>query len=533
MVTIVTMNNAKARSLLFQAFLLTFLINLVAFGQQQPTVGVLYQSPGSYDGFTLMPVTSAKETYLINNCGEMVNSWTSAYTPGMMAYLTPDGELVRAGRVNNPNFGAGGTGGIIEKFDWEGNLTWSYMISSDTVCQHHDIAVMPNGNVLALAWRAYPGDAWIERGRDPQQTSAVVWGTYILEIEPDGATGGNVVWTWEAFNHLIQDFDPDKPNFGDPALHPSQLNVNYQSGANDKDWLHANSIAYNEELDQIMVSIRDFSELWVINHGVPNEETSGPAGHLMYRWGNAEAYGRGTAEDRVFFKQHDARWIDDGRIMVYSNGNERPEGLYSTIEIINPHQIADGSYPLEGNLPWGPAEPEWTYPSEFDPTFFSPNTSGAQQLPNGNVLITEGAYGQLREVTPDEEIVWEYTNPMGVFGATAQYSNPVSNGVFRAMRYLSTFPGFEGRDMTGNGVLEIYADTGLGSEMPTCALYPLTTCATDLNDDLSISTSDLLSFLGAFGCSNQSCDGDFNGDGLVGVSDLLILLTDMGSFCAP
>ena len=26
----------------------------------------------------------------------------------------------------------------------------------DTVCQHHDIAVLPNGNVLALAWRSYP-----------------------------------------------------------------------------------------------------------------------------------------------------------------------------------------------------------------------------------------------------------------------------------------------------------------------------------------------------------------------------------------
>ena len=70
-----------------------------------------------------------------------------------MAYLRDDGCLVRAGRTGNPNFGAGGAGDI-ELFNWEGDLKWSYLMSNDSVCQHHDLALLPNGHILALAWKS-------------------------------------------------------------------------------------------------------------------------------------------------------------------------------------------------------------------------------------------------------------------------------------------------------------------------------------------------------------------------------------------
>jgi len=34
-----------------------------------------------------------------------------------------------------------------------------------------------------------------------------------------------------------------------------------------------------------------------------------------------------------------------------------------------------------------------------------------QRLPNGNTLITESTQGRIFEVTPENEIVWEYYNP--------------------------------------------------------------------------------------------------------------------------
>jgi hypothetical protein len=43
--------------------------------------------------------------------------------------------------------------------------------------------------------------------------------------------------------------------------------------------------------------------------------------------------------------------------------------------------------------------------------FYSDYVSSAQRLPNGNTLITEGAFGRLFEVTPKYKTVWEYISP--------------------------------------------------------------------------------------------------------------------------
>src|SRR6187401_57670 len=121
--------------------LLLFAINCNA----QRTVGLLTHELSSEDGYVLFPPLASKSTYLIDKCGRQINSWRSNYTAGACAYLLEDGRLLRAGNANNPTFNAGPTGGVIELYDWKGNLTWSYMISDSTQCQHHDLAIMPNG----------------------------------------------------------------------------------------------------------------------------------------------------------------------------------------------------------------------------------------------------------------------------------------------------------------------------------------------------------------------------------------------------
>lgn len=492
---------------------------------QTPTVGLLLQSEASYDGYTLMPVTSSDTTYLINNCGEVVHRWASEYKAGMMAYIMNNGDLIRAGRTNNSLFTAGGSGGIIERFSWEGDLEWDWLISSETVCQHHDFAVLPNGNVVALAWKSYPASDWIALGRDPQNTFEVVWGTCVIEIQPEGNSGGTVVWQWEAIDHLVQNLDPDKPNYGNPFDFPGKLNANYAASATDEDWLHTNSIAYNAELDQLMISSRDFNELWILDHGTTIEEAEGPAGDLIYRWGNPQAYGRGTGQDQILFSQHDARWIQDGQIMVFSNGNNRPAGQFSTVEIITPPLNEDGLYTIEDGEAWGPELSDWRYPSSFDAEFFSQNTSGAQQLPNGNILITEGASGEIREVRPSQSMVWNYINPVGSFGITTQGNLPIVNTVFRAERYGAAHPGLAGRDLPGLGVIEI-------TDQPTnCELHPEPTCRPDYNGNYLVDVSDLLTLLTAFGCSS-GCPEDLNDNGTVDIGDLLEMLSVVGIPCS-
>ena len=80
---------------------------------------------------------------------------------------------------------------------------------------HHDIELMPNGNVLAISYEAKSQEEAIAAGRDPEHvTKAGLWPDKIIEIKPSGKTGGEIVWEWHMWDHLVQDHDPTKNNYG-------------------------------------------------------------------------------------------------------------------------------------------------------------------------------------------------------------------------------------------------------------------------------------------------------------------------------
>lgn len=134
-----------------QIFIVLFsFLSTLNFSQ---TVGLIQHDDGTLDdGYVLFAPINSYTTYLINKCGKQVQTWTSSYKPGQSVYLLEDGTLLRTGNANNTVFNTGGKGGIIEKMDWNGNVTWSYIISDATNCQHHDIKSLPNGNILAIVW---------------------------------------------------------------------------------------------------------------------------------------------------------------------------------------------------------------------------------------------------------------------------------------------------------------------------------------------------------------------------------------------
>lgn len=458
------------------AFLLLCSIQLHLISQN--TVGLLsYSRASSYDGFNLLYPHNQSTVFLVDNCGQIVHSWEdiAPTVPGNSAYITDTGELIRCKRsqtsaVNDPIW-AGGGGETVEVLDWDNELIASFTLNDSTMRLHHDIAPMPNGNVLMIAWELKTLEEAIDAGRNPALLDQnKLWPEVILEWNP---TTDSIVWTWKAWDHLIQDFDPSKANFGNITDHPELININYDEHDGHPDWLHINSIDYNPILDQIVLSVPYFNELWIIDHSTSTEEAAGheggDAGHggdLLYRWGNPKAYNQ-QGDQKLFF-QHDVHWAsttvattdeDISRLVLYNN---RVSESLSTANVLSTPLSANGiNYDLEGGS-YGPSEFERTvfYPGE-EPRSNSSSLSSAQLLPNGNMLLCAGRWGFSYEVTEDNEIAWEYITPLKAGSSIAQGDTTLSinnNLTFRIKRYDKDFEGFNNRDLSPKGYIELLPD---------------------------------------------------------------------------
>ncbi|MBN2599701.1 MAG: aryl-sulfate sulfotransferase [Candidatus Thermoplasmatota archaeon] len=409
-----------------------------------------YFTGEAFHGYTLFSPEYSKKTFLIDKEGNMVHTWESQFLQGLGLSLLENGNLLRTILpYNNPVFTAGGMTGGIELFDWNGTKRWQYNYSNSQHCLHHGITPLPNGNVLLVAWEYKTAEEAIAAGRNPDSLpTGEIWPDHIIEVELKPPFGGSIVWEWHVWDHLIQDFDPLKENYGVIEDHPELIDINYDTeiGKQRADWNHINSIDYNEEFDQILVSVKNFHELWVIDHSTTREEAaghtggnSGKGGDLLYRWGNPAAYRRGLPTERKLFAQHDASWISsgcpgEGNILVFNNGQGRPDGYYSSVDELIPPVDATGLYYLSPGSAYGPEEPVWSYSAPDPFTFFAGYLSSAQRLPNGNTLICNGDHGLFFEVTTEQKTVWKYHNML---------PNPFANQVFKILCYAPDYPGLK------------------------------------------------------------------------------------------
>ena len=478
-----------------------------ALGKSQAQTLGLFTNNASTDGYVLFAPNFANTTYLIDKCGYQVHSWIGTRNPGQAVYLLEDGTLLRTGRINNSAINGGGLGGIIEKVAWDGTVTWAYTISSSTQTQHHDAIMLPNGNVLAIVWVIKTAAEATAAGRNPALVGTTVWSEKIVEIQPSGTNGGTIVWEWNVWDHLVQDFDATKPNFGVVADHPELINLNYNAVSTNADWLHFNGLDYNEALDQIVISNHNHDEIWIIDHSTSMTEAtshSGGAhnrgGDLMYRWGNPASYNRGTTADQKLFGQHNPRWIEEGfpgagSISIFNNGLQRPGGNYSTVETLTPPIDANGDYAITDGQAYLPSVADWIYAASPTSSFYSMNISGAQRLENGNTIVCSGASGNFFEIDPSNTIVWKYVSPVGQGGNIGtQGSTITQNSVFRCSLYPLDYSGLAGFDLTPGNPIELN---------PTAYNCNMITGVSDNNEENNASISILNPFSNTLKLQNK------------------------------
>jgi hypothetical protein len=443
--------------------------------------GVSINEPKAYKGYTLIAPMNSRKAQLIDLDGRIVHTWDCDDTPALSTYLLDNGNLLRPLAMGKSGPGAGGR---VQEIAWDGSKVWDYSFVRKDFHPHHDITRMPNGNILMVVGHRKTKDEAIAAGRRPESANQGVESDCIIEIKPTGPTIGEIVWEWHAWDHLVQEFDKTKNNFDKISAHPELIDINYGQSlfakgpqkidgkkdgkdkkdpkdAKDKkdgkdkddtiaklqalgylgapnakggpinlsaDWTHVNSVAYNAELDQIMISVHSFSEFWIIDHSTTTKEAAGhtggkygKGGDLIYRWGNPQAYRNGSNADQRLFKQHNAHWIPkglpgEGHILVFNNGQGRPDGQYSSVDELVLPMNKDGSYERKAGLAYGPSKAEWSYTAPNKSDFNANFISGAHRLANGNTLICSGPDGTVFEVTKEKEVVWKFVNPGGKGG---------------------------------------------------------------------------------------------------------------------
>jgi hypothetical protein len=421
-------------------------------------LGLAINEPKALLGYTLFSPFDSTQTFLLDMQGRLVHSWETGCRPALSAFLLENGHLVRPGSIGDARvFGPGpAVGGRVQEYTWDGELVWDFKFYNAKQLPHHDMTRLPNGNVLLIVWDRKTAEEAIDAGRRPEMTGdRHLIPDSLVEIKPTGKTTGQVVWEWHLWDHLVQDFDKTKANYGNVADHPELVNINHgedelpsviaakgvkdapkadsKTTANTRrpprinpDYTHFNGVAYNSDLDQIAVSVWTFSEFWIIDHGTTTAEAAGhtggrrgKGGDLLYRWGNPQAYRHGTKADRKLFSQHNAHWIPKGfpgagHLLLFNNGPERPDGNYSSVDELVLPADAQGGYTRQPGKAYGPEQPVWSYTAPKKTEFFSSFISGAHRLPNGNTMICSGANGTFFEVTPEKATVWKYVNPVKV-----------------------------------------------------------------------------------------------------------------------
>ncbi len=353
----------------------------------------------TFKGYTLVSPLRGDSTYLLDMDGLIVHHWHHPDLVMGYARLIENGNLLliasRAGEEKPDRASAadasiplemrmrtlGGHASLAREVTWGGETVWEY----DNPAIHHDFIRLENGNTMFPEWvEMDPERERSVRGgqRSRKRDKPPMLGDDVIEVSPDGEIVRRI-----SIDGLL---DPRK----DPIC-PLEGRI---------EWTHVNGIDVDES-GRLLFSCRNNSRVGIV----------GADGSLEWTYGAPDVH-----------HQHNATWLPNGNVQIFDNGMHRAGPPRSSIVEVNP----------ESN------EVEWQYLAQPEMQFFSSFISGAERLPNGNVLICEGASGRVFEVTRRCEVVWEWLNPF-----TVPVDDSVQVLIFRAHRYAPDHPAFAGKEL--------------------------------------------------------------------------------------
>ena len=252
-------------------------------------------------------------------------------------------------------------------------------------------------------------------------------------------------------DHIVQNTDPNKDDFGDPFDSPRKFDINLNATIvhNAVDWLHINSVEYNSELNLIALSCNAIDEWILIDASTSLSEAAssqggqyGHGGDILFRWGNPANFMESASDERKLFKQHDVRVhpLSDGNLAFswFNNGRRKDNLNYSTVDFIDFKRPASVLIESIDDIDLQITDPTWSFNSDADQQLYSKRMSSAKAF-EGHWLVCSSDNGHILEIDQNGEVVWEYINPVGPNQIFAQGDIPVANVLFHANAYSSNY----------------------------------------------------------------------------------------------
>lgn len=285
-----------------------------------------------------------------------------------------------------------------------------------TDAMHHEVGMLPNGNLLAIGSRFIEvgpfdepicGDEVGFAGSYPLQDDV------ILEIDSDT---GDVVHEWPMGELIDPMSDPERFICG---ARVGGIGIElYPDAEGIRSWTHVNSVVLDEDRNAIVVSARAPNLVMAFRY---EDDDEGPSGEVLWTISPEGEAELAPGADPPY-QQHAPEIQDDGTILLFDNGNDRPG-----VRIVDLYSRAVVYDVDDSDLDNVTVEQLWEFrtTSESGPEY-SGAVGDADRLPNGNVLIDAGYAPPPRiyEVVPNDgpsggDVVFELmvADPNGVYRA--------------------------------------------------------------------------------------------------------------------
>lgn len=316
---------------------------------------VEHDTKASYQGYNLLVSGHNSNALLIDNSGNVKHEWSFADTSAAVRNI-PQNHWRNAHLFPNGDLLVIYSRAGMFRIDKKSNILWS----TDKLAHHE--AIVKNDKIYLLTAKG-------EKYDNINKEHKLYANDYITVMSLDGKV---------LEEHSILDAVRQSKYYGLESLIP----------AYDHDMFHVNAIEYITSEDDsninhpafkkgnLLLSARNIHTLMVYN---PRKRT--------IVW----------ARNGRWSGQHDPVITSNGQILFFDNGRVMPIDNRQKSRVVKYDPEIDAI--------------TWQYSGEGLDNFYSKRIGAVQELPNGNILVSESQNARAFEITPQKEIVWMYHNP--------------------------------------------------------------------------------------------------------------------------